>query len=365
MLDDLKDKSGVDVKNYLDDVDIPKVNKLSKVLKVADTLGNIADVADLLVSGVTAGVAFMNGDVDKGYKVMRDYGFETLGGSIAAALAYAAVGTVATNPIVLILAAVVGEIVGTTVAGDFSDWLDDVLDLYDEAGAYCIPVDPLILDLDGDGAESVSAEDGVYFDFDNNGFAEKIGWVNADDGLLVRDINRNGIIDNGSELMGDLTQLADGTNAQNGFEALASFDLNGDGIIDNQDAIFSELRIWIDKNQNGITDTGELNNLSELGIEGINVNYNTVAAKMENGNTYTQKGSYIKSDGSVGEMVDVWFSKNAEDTLVTNKDNVLLDETEEIMKLPNITGIGNLYSLHQAMLRNKQLQELVTKTSHT
>jgi hypothetical protein len=35
----------------------------------------------------------------------------------------------------------------------------------------------------------------VYFDHDNNSFAEQSGWVGKDDGLLVFDKNNNGKID--------------------------------------------------------------------------------------------------------------------------------------------------------------------------
>ena len=57
---------------------------------------------------------------------------------------------------------------------------------------------PLVLDLDGDGVETVSVAQGTYFDHDGNGFAENTGWVGADDGLLVRDLNENGVIDDGT-----------------------------------------------------------------------------------------------------------------------------------------------------------------------
>lgn len=62
---------------------------------------------------------------------------------------------------------------------------------------------PLTLVLDRDGVETVSVNDGVYFDHDGNGFAEKSGWVSKDDAILVRDLNNNGQIDDGSELFGD------------------------------------------------------------------------------------------------------------------------------------------------------------------
>jgi len=73
---------------------------------------------------------------------------------------------------------------------------------------------PVILDLDGDGVETVSVENGVYFDHDGNLFAEKTGWAGADDAFLVWDRNRNGRIDDGSELFGNNFILANGLKYQ-------------------------------------------------------------------------------------------------------------------------------------------------------
>lgn len=89
---------------------------------------------------------------------------------------------------------------------------------------------PIIFDLNGDGVTTVAKDsDIVRFDLDNNGFAERTGWVNKYDGLLVRDLNGNGRIDNGGELFGNYTKLANGQMAANGFEALNDLDDNHDG----------------------------------------------------------------------------------------------------------------------------------------
>ncbi|PRA75509.1 hypothetical protein CQ054_22925 [Ochrobactrum sp. MYb29] len=46
--------------------------------------------------------------------------------------------------------------------------------------------DPLVLDLDGDGIELVSADkSGVHFDFESDGFAEKTGWLRPDEAFLT------------------------------------------------------------------------------------------------------------------------------------------------------------------------------------
>ncbi len=47
--------------------------------------------------------------------------------------------------------------------------------------------DPLVLDLDGEGIEtSTFDQGGVYFDMDADYFSELTGWVGADDGLWLR-----------------------------------------------------------------------------------------------------------------------------------------------------------------------------------
>ncbi|MDR1349322.1 MAG: hypothetical protein LBJ59_00820 [Zoogloeaceae bacterium] len=60
---------------------------------------------------------------------------------------------------------------------------------------------PLVLDLDGDGVETLGLAAGAHFDHDGNGFAELTGWAGADDGLLVLDRNGNGVIDDGGRTL--------------------------------------------------------------------------------------------------------------------------------------------------------------------
>ena len=103
-----------------------------------------------------------------------------------------------------------------------------------------------------------------------------LSWIGKDDGLLIRDINNDGIIDNGSELFGNFTKIKDEqgntTLAKDGFEALKEPDSNNDGIISNLDENFDKLQIWQDSNSNGVSETNELKSLSELGIESLNLN---------------------------------------------------------------------------------------------
>lgn len=91
--------------------------------------------------------------------------------------------------------------------GGIPDWAKEWLGL-NRDGKYH-QYDPLTLDLDGDGIETIAAAgfSGSLFDHNRDGIRTATGWVSADDGLLVRDLNGNGKIDNGGELFGDNTLL--------------------------------------------------------------------------------------------------------------------------------------------------------------
>jgi hypothetical protein len=171
-------------------------------------------------------------------------------------------------------------------------------------------ISPLVLDLDGNGIQTISQAYGVNFDLNNDGNIDKSGWVAGKDGLLVRDISGDGVINHGGELFGEGTALADGSKAKDGYQALAALDSNLDGLIDANDAVFGSLQVWTDANGNGITDAGELKSLASLGITSISLDA-VKTSVVDNGNLIGLMGSYTKADGSVHTAGDVWFSVDA------------------------------------------------------
>ena len=110
-------------------------------------------------------------------------------------------------------------------------------------------ITPLVLDLDGDGIELTSIENGTLFDLNNDGILDQTGFGGADDGLLALDRNGDGIINNQSELFGDNRD----SGAEDGFARLAELDSNGDGIFDANDEAFEDVVIWQDLNQDGVS----------------------------------------------------------------------------------------------------------------
>ena len=172
--------------------------------------------------------------------------------------------------------------------------LDDALtdltplvnDLWNRARSW-VRRDPLALDLNGNGLETVGATgpNVVLFDHDGDGTKTGTGWVQAGDGLLVLDKNGNGQIDNGSELFGIDTVLSNGQKAANGFAALADLDANHDGVFNAGDTTYSQVRVWQDANQDGLSQAGELKTLAALGITGINLNALAANQALAGGNT--------------------------------------------------------------------------------
>ncbi|MDR6539337.1 hypothetical protein [Variovorax soli] len=142
---------------------------------------------------------------------------------------------------------------------------------FDAARAWRQPVDPLMLDLDGDGLELKRASASILFDHNADGIRTGTGWIGSDDGILVRDLNGNGSIDSGRELFGIDTLKRDGKNALNGFDALADLDANADGQFNAADLAWSSVQVWRDLDQDGVSETGELFGLDALGISRIGV----------------------------------------------------------------------------------------------
>jgi hypothetical protein len=173
---------------------------------------------------------------------------------------------------------------------------------------------PIILDLDGNGVRTVSLNTGVRFDMTADGNPDRTGWVSSGDGLLARDISGDGLINNSAELFGDLTKLADGSTAGDGYQALAELDVNRDGRIDVSDPVYNELRVWQDSNQDGVSQADELRSLADAGVASIDASARPTSV-VDQGNWIGLEASFTRSDGSSGATADVWFKVQVADAM--------------------------------------------------
>ncbi|HJT65897.1 MAG TPA: hypothetical protein VJ749_05560 [Pyrinomonadaceae bacterium] len=179
---------------------------------------------------------------------------------------------------------------------------------YDSASCSCpdgINTSPILMDVNGTGFSMTDAAGGVVFNILNDGVPLQISWTanRSGNAFLVLDRNGNGVIDNGSELFGDLTPQP-ATAKPNGFLALAEYDKpvnggNGDGRIDRRDTIFAALKLWPDSNHNGVCEPNELRPLSEF-LSAIDLAYKESRRVDQFGNEFRYRSRVFDVNGVQG-----------------------------------------------------------------
>ncbi len=156
-----------------------------------------------------------------------------------------------------------------------------------------VQVDPLVINF-GTGSASLS-EQKYAFDIDANGTLDQISFVGPGSGFLALDLNKDGTINDGSELFGP--------QSGNGFDDLAKYDSDGNNWIDENDAIYEKLQIWS-------KDAAGKDVLMALGQKGVGAIYlgnvsTSFALKGANNQTNGQlqrTGIYLNEDGSAGTI---------------------------------------------------------------
>jgi hypothetical protein len=267
--------------------------------------------------------------------------------------------------IVVLVMAAAGATIGSAIGGEvfkefrnlISGWLLGNPDPNVKIIQY-VMVDPLVLDLDGDGLEITPLSQGVQFDGNGDTIRTNTSWASADDGLLALDRNGNGVIDSGRELFGDETLLADGKKAAHGFAALAELDVGGaanatggagDGVFDAKDAQYTNVRIWRDLNQDGISQANEMQTLAQAGIASIKLS-STKTDTSYGDAQLVQSGSFTRTDGSEGQAGSFILAQN---NAVTTHAPIAI--SAEAQALPAIQGSGWVRDLREAATIKPQL----------
>lgn len=174
-----------------------------------------------------------------------------------------------------------------------------------------VKVSPIALDLNGDGhigvtgATSSADKDPhaaigqtVRFDIDADGKLDTIEWYDGSgDGILID--NRDGLAAtqmDGSRLFGD-----HGGAFEHGYAQLATLDANRDGQLFASE--LSGLMLWVD-NGDAIVQDGELQSLSQHGIEAISTQIDRV---IDDSGKELLQSTATRADGSAVLTEDVYF----------------------------------------------------------
>ncbi|MEC9067300.1 MAG: calcium-binding protein [Pseudomonadota bacterium] len=161
---------------------------------------------------------------------------------------------------------------------------------------------PIILDLAGDGIETLSAgESHARFDLDGDGVAADTSWIGTGEAFLYLDRDGNGTMSDA----GEISFIDDAPNAASDLAGLRAFDSNGDGVLDASDERFEDFGLWQDADGDGTVDEGETVSLSNFGIGSISlagtaVNGETALGKVAIVNT----GTYTLTNGVTRGFAD-------------------------------------------------------------
>lgn len=169
--------------------------------------------------------------------------------------------------------------------------------------------EPLVIDLDGDGL--TPSEKRVEFDLLADGTRQSTGWIGPREGILSLDLDGDRTISSAAELLGDKS-CCGGNPCYDGAAALAAYDApsrggNGDGVIDPRDSVYDLLLIWVDKNQDGRSQTDELAGLRQHGIQAFDLQAKHYIARLGRAGTVSAELSLMTRDGP-RSAYDVWLN---------------------------------------------------------
>jgi len=157
-------------------------------------------------------------------------------------------------------------------------------------------IDPLVINLDGTMPQLSEAK--ISFDLDMDGEAEDIYSLMPGTGFLSYDKNKDGIINDGSELFGPTTG--------DGFMELSQYDLDHNSWIDENDEIFDELTIW----ENNEAGEMQLTKIKDAGIGAIYLVTEQTPFDLRNDDNELQAriqktGIALNEDGSVSAIQEM------------------------------------------------------------
>jgi hypothetical protein len=161
--------------------------------------------------------------------------------------------------------------------------------------------EPLVIDVDDNGIAISSAGEGVPFALNGPGLLVSTAWTltGSDDAFVALDVNHNGRIESGLELLGGASPGPNGFATLNYYDGVTNLrspqedKRPRDGYLDKDDAIFDQLLLWTDANHNGISEPDELESVSHAGIVHFLLGYQRINLPLPNGSLATFEGQAL------------------------------------------------------------------------
>ena len=158
------------------------------------------------------------------------------------------------------------------------------------------PITPIIFSVQRHGSvlELLDPSTRVTFDLDGMGRNAQWPWLKPTTGLLVWDLSNKGQITSGRQLFGTATWWI---LFANGYSALDTLDDNRDGSLSGRE--LKGIGVWFDKNANGQSEPGEVQPVTEFGVQAIR----TRSTGSDHGMLMNPNGIVMK-DGAVVPTYD-------------------------------------------------------------
>ena len=147
--------------------------------------------------------------------------------------------------------------------------------------------------------EFIGLADAASFDINADAATDPMAWAAGEGGTLAHDLDGSGTIDNGAEIF---TPYFAGGSHESELAALAGLDGHGDWLIDIGDDVFAS--IWQDLERDGTSDTSELKNLQDYGIDEIDPSATTIDEKVD-GQQFGDEGILDTIAETTGTVVEV------------------------------------------------------------
>ena len=260
------------------------------MIKAYYTDGTSSAVITVSGSSASATQAIINTKAGSTIDYIEVFGKDVGGGGVKVTLDSVNISSLAIDKI-LTFSATVTEADGGTK--------EDTFTINVKTGAVPFQnVAPIILDLNGDGVQYVGLQAGLRYDFNGDGIAEQTAWATSQDGILAQ-----------LSTDGSLKIVFSTAPGETDIEGLAKvYDTNQDQVFTIADKDFSAFGVWQDKDGDAVFDAGEFVSLQDAGIAAISLTTDGQTLLAAGGDvTVFGTGTYLRLDGSTGELTDVAF----------------------------------------------------------